>query len=143
MKHEDANGFHRFMRLFAASRPVSWLFARTLHHVDRLVFRLTDGAHTFASLVSGLPVVMLTTTGARSGDRVTLPLLGIPHGDETVVVASNYGRPRNPSWYYNLRAASSPARPKARNGNASGGWGSRSTPAGRTTTVAPGRGVSP
>jgi deazaflavin-dependent oxidoreductase (nitroreductase family) len=103
MRYRDANPLHRFVRGFAATAPVSWVFARTLHHVDRPVFRLTGGRHTFASLVSGLPVVMLTTTGARSGKRRTLPLLGIPDGERTVVIASNYGRAHNPSWYYNLR----------------------------------------
>jgi deazaflavin-dependent oxidoreductase (nitroreductase family) len=102
--YADANPFYRFMRRFAATAPVSWLFARTLHHVDRPVFRLTNGRHTFASLVSGLPVVMLTTTGARSGKRRTLPLLGFPDGGRMVVIASNYGQLHHPSWYYNLLA---------------------------------------
>ena len=104
MNYTEANPFYRFMRSFAATRPVSWLFARTLHHVDRPVFRLTGGKHTFASLVSGLPVVMLTTTGARSGKERTLPLLGFPDGERMVVIASNYGQLHHPSWYHNLRA---------------------------------------
>jgi deazaflavin-dependent oxidoreductase (nitroreductase family) len=104
MIYTEANSFYRFMRNFAATRPVSWLFARTLHHVDRPVFRLTEGRHTFASLVSGLPVVMLTTTGARSGKRRTWPLLGFPDGERMIVIASNYGQLHHPSWYYNLLA---------------------------------------
>lgn len=103
MIYREANPFYRFMRSFAAIRPVSWLFARTLHHIDRPVFRLTGGKHTFASLVTGLPVVMLTTTGAKSGKKRTLPLLGLPDGEKTVVIASNYGRLHHPSWYHNLR----------------------------------------
>ena len=47
---------------------------------------------------------MLTTTGAKSGRRRTLPVLGLADGEDTIVIASNFGRPRNPSWYYNLRA---------------------------------------
>lgn len=54
---------------------MSRLWARTLHHLDRLVFRLTKGRHTFANLISGLPVVMLTTTCAKSGKPRTLPVL--------------------------------------------------------------------
>lgn len=104
MIYTEANPYYRFMRNFAATRPVSWLFARTLHHVDRPVFRLTRGRHTFASFVSGLPVVMLTTTGARSGKRRTLPLLGFPDGEKMVVIASNYGQLHHPSWYHNLLA---------------------------------------
>lgn len=54
----DANAIQRLLRSFAASGPGSWLFARILHHIDRPVYRLTRGRHTFASLVSGLPVAM-------------------------------------------------------------------------------------
>lgn len=104
MIYADANPFYRFMWSFAATAPVSWLFARTLHHIDLLVFRLTKEQHTFVSRVSGLPVIMLTTTGAKSGKSHTLPLLGFPDGERMVVIASNYGRLNHPSWYYNLLA---------------------------------------
>jgi len=100
----DANAIQRLLRSFAASGPGSWLFARILHHIDRPVYRLTRGRHTFASLVSGLPVAMLTTTGARSGLPRTVPVLGLPLSDGLAVIASNYGQERHPSWYYNLRA---------------------------------------
>lgn len=99
-----ANALQRAMRRFAASGPGSWLFARVLHHVDRPVFRLTRGRATFASLVSGLPVVMLTTTGARTGKPRTAPVLGIPTDDGLAVVASNWGQKDPPAWDHNLRA---------------------------------------
>ena len=102
--YEEANPFYRFMRSVAATAPMAWFFARTLHHVDPPVFRLTDGRHTFVSLVTGLPVIMLTTTGAQSGKSRTLPVLGLPDGERMVVVASNYGHSNNPSWYHNLLA---------------------------------------
>jgi deazaflavin-dependent oxidoreductase (nitroreductase family) len=92
------------MRRFAASGPGSWLFARVMHHIDRPVYSLTNGRHTFASLASGLPVVMLTTTGARTGVRRTVPVLGLPTADGLAVIASNYGQPHHPAWYHNLRA---------------------------------------
>jgi deazaflavin-dependent oxidoreductase (nitroreductase family) len=47
---------------------------------------------------------MLTSTGARTGLTRTLPVLALPDGDRLVVIASNYGRPNNPGWYYNLVA---------------------------------------
>jgi deazaflavin-dependent oxidoreductase (nitroreductase family) len=46
---------------------------------------------------------MLTTVGAKTGQRRTLPVLGLPDGERIVLIASNYGQRRNPSWYYNLR----------------------------------------
>jgi len=48
--------------------------------------------------------VQLTTIGARTGAERTVPLRGHPHGEGLVVVASNWGGPRNPGWYHNLRA---------------------------------------
>jgi deazaflavin-dependent oxidoreductase (nitroreductase family) len=100
----QANPFRRLLRLSGAVPPISWLYARTLHHLDRAVFRLTRGRATFASVVTGLPIVMLTTTGAKSGRRHTLPLVALPEGERLVVIASNYGQQRNPAWYHNLCA---------------------------------------
>jgi deazaflavin-dependent oxidoreductase (nitroreductase family) len=68
------------------------------------VHRLTRGRYTFASLVSGIPVVMLTTTGAKSGRARTVPVLGIPADGALAIIASNFGQHRHPSWYHNLRA---------------------------------------
>jgi deazaflavin-dependent oxidoreductase (nitroreductase family) len=104
MAFGQASGFHRAMRRMAATGPGSWFFARVLHHVDRPVYRWTRGRHTVASLVSGLPVVMLTTTGARSGVPQTVPVLGLPTSEGLAVIASNYGREHHPGWYHNLRA---------------------------------------
>jgi deazaflavin-dependent oxidoreductase (nitroreductase family) len=92
------------MRQSAVPRPMSWLYARTLHHIDRIVFRRTRGRETFTSWVTGLRVVMLTTTGAKSGSPRTLPVIGIPVDDRLVVIASNYGQRHNPAWYHNLQA---------------------------------------
>ena len=99
-----ANAVQRAMRRFAASGPGARLFAPVLHRVDRPVFRLTHGRATLGTLVSGLPVVMLTTTGARSGQPRTVPVLGLPTPDGLAVIASNWGRPGPPAWERNLRA---------------------------------------
>jgi deazaflavin-dependent oxidoreductase (nitroreductase family) len=102
--YDEANGLQKFVRRFAAGGPGSWLFARVAPQIDRPVHRLTGGRHTFASLISGLPVVMLTTTGAKSGQPRTVPVLGIPTSDGVAVIASNWGQQRHPAWYHNLRA---------------------------------------
>lgn len=102
--YDGANPLQKVLRRFAGSGPGSWLFARILHRIDRPVYRLTRGRHTFASLVSGIPVVMLTTTGARSGRPRTVPVLGLPTEDGLAVIASNFGQHRHPAWYHNLRA---------------------------------------
>jgi deazaflavin-dependent oxidoreductase (nitroreductase family) len=104
LTYAQANPAQRAMRRFAATGPGSWLFVRVLDRIDRPVYRLTGGRHTFASLVSGIPVVMLTTTGARSGVERTVPVLGLPTADGLAVIASNFGQRRHPAWYHNLRA---------------------------------------
>jgi deazaflavin-dependent oxidoreductase (nitroreductase family) len=100
----EANRVQRTVRQLVSTRPGSWLATRVAHRIDAPVFRLTRGRHTLSNLVSGLPVVLLTTTGARSGVERTTPVLGFPTADGLVVIASNYGQPRHPAWYYNLRA---------------------------------------
>src|SRR3954454_18281960 len=104
LSYGDANLFQRLLRRFASSGPGSWLFARILHHVDRPVHRLTKGRHTFASLVAGLPVVMVTPTGAKSGKPRSVPVLALPVDEGLAVIASNFGQERNPGWSHNLRA---------------------------------------
>jgi deazaflavin-dependent oxidoreductase (nitroreductase family) len=83
---------------------MSWFYARVLRHLDRLVCRLSRGRHTFSNWISGLPVVMLTTTGARTGQQRTSPVLGVPDGDDLVVIAANWGQRHHPAWYHNLCA---------------------------------------
>jgi deazaflavin-dependent oxidoreductase (nitroreductase family) len=98
------NPVRRFVRWTGSLRPVSLFLARTLHHLDRAVFRLSGGRATFSGWAAGLPVVMLETTGARSGQLRMLPVMGFPEDKDIVVVASNYGQKRHPGWYHNLRA---------------------------------------
>lgn len=54
--------------------------------------------------MDGRPLLLLTTTGARSGQRRTTPVMFIRDGDQLLVIASNAGAPRHPDWYYNLVA---------------------------------------
>ena len=104
MTFEEANPFQRAMRRFASSGPGSWIFARTAHHIDKPVFKWSKGRRTFGSMITGLPIVMLTTIGAKSGKRRTVPVLGLPTADGMAVIASNFGQHNQPGWFYNLRA---------------------------------------
>jgi deazaflavin-dependent oxidoreductase (nitroreductase family) len=72
--------------------------------LDTLVYRLSRRRTTLSSWLAGVQLVMLTTTGARSGRRRTVPVLAIRDGEAFVLIASNFGRDRNPAWYHNLRA---------------------------------------
>ena len=66
-----------------------------------LVFRLTRGR---ALGQFDLPVLLLTTTGRRSGKQRTIPLLYLEEDNTLLVVASIAGAPSNPGWYHNLVA---------------------------------------
>ena len=52
----------------------------------------------------GRPLLLLTTTGAKSGRRLTHPLMYLRDDDRLLVFASTGGAPTNPDWYHNLLA---------------------------------------
>ncbi|HEY6542338.1 MAG TPA: nitroreductase family deazaflavin-dependent oxidoreductase [Ktedonobacteraceae bacterium] len=52
----------------------------------------------------GRPLLLLTTTGAKSGQRRTTPMMYVRDGERLLVIASNAGAPKHPGWYYNLVA---------------------------------------
>ncbi|HLW71072.1 MAG TPA: nitroreductase family deazaflavin-dependent oxidoreductase [Candidatus Binataceae bacterium] len=54
--------------------------------------------------MAGMPVLLLTTIGAKSGRSLTRPLCYTRDGDRIVVIASFAGAPHSPPWYHNLVA---------------------------------------
>ena len=103
-RYRKPNLAQRAMQHVAASRPGAWVFKRTLHPIDKLLFKVTGGRITVPGLVAGLPVIMVTTTGAKSGKARTMPLLGIPMDGDIAIIGSNFGQKGTPGWVYNLRA---------------------------------------
>jgi deazaflavin-dependent oxidoreductase (nitroreductase family) len=53
---------------------------------------------------AGAPMVLLTTTGAKSGEKRVNPLVPLVDGDHLYVIASKAGAPTSPDWYHNLLA---------------------------------------
>jgi deazaflavin-dependent oxidoreductase (nitroreductase family) len=107
MTQKKYNLFYSVMQTIAASPPGARFYARTLHHFDKVFLRLSGGRVTLSSLVSGLTVVVVTTTGAKSGLPRTIPLLCIRDEDNPAtfaVIATNWGQRRYPAWYFNLKA---------------------------------------
>lgn len=90
----------RLARVLAHRRWFSRL-GRTLVPADRLVGRLTGGRVVALRLV---PSLLLVTTGRRTGQLRTTPLLTVPDGDAFLVIGSNWGGPRQPAWALNLLA---------------------------------------
>jgi deazaflavin-dependent oxidoreductase (nitroreductase family) len=54
--------------------------------------------------MEGMPILLLTMTGAKTGRTLTRPLCYSRDGDRLVIIASYGGAPRNPPWYHNLLA---------------------------------------
>ncbi|MGF1661447.1 MAG: nitroreductase family deazaflavin-dependent oxidoreductase [Kineosporiaceae bacterium] len=87
-----------------AHQRVSAAMSRVLDPVDRLVRRVSGGRVTATEALTGLPTVVLTTRGARSGLPRTVPLIAVPHRGDVAVIGSHWGRPTHPAWVANLRA---------------------------------------
>src|SRR5438105_2210010 len=98
------NALQRGMWKVSSSRPGAWFFAKTLHHIDKPVLRMTRGRFTVPGLVAGIPVINLVTTGAKTGKRRAMPLLGVPTEDGMAVIGTRFGQRGTPGWYFNLMA---------------------------------------
>ena len=101
---DDTNPVQRALRRFVASKPGAWVSKRTLHRLDLLAHRFAPGRTLPSQWLAAVPVGMLTTTGARSGQPRTVPLMLAPLDDGWGVIASHYGSATPPAWYFNLRA---------------------------------------
>jgi F420H(2)-dependent quinone reductase len=77
------------------------LVQRTFGAANRRVYRMTGGK--VGNTLKGAPILLLTTTGRKSGKPRTMPLLYLRDEDRLVVVASSGGSPGHPAWFLNLR----------------------------------------
>lgn len=95
------NVYERALEKFGRSRPGLFFAQKIAPVLDPPLMRLTGGR---LSSVYPLPLMLLTTIGAKSGLRREHPLAYATDGDSLIVIASNYGRPGHPAWYRNLIA---------------------------------------
>jgi F420H(2)-dependent quinone reductase len=63
-----------------------------------------ESGGTEGTVLQGKPVILLTTIGAKTGKLRKTPLMRVEHNGEYAVVASLGGAPKNPVWYYNVKA---------------------------------------
>ena len=80
--------------------PSPWDWVRT--QVEE--YEASGGARANTLLDTGLPIVIVTTRGARTGAIRKTPLMRVEHDGEYALVASKGGAPNHPVWYYNLLA---------------------------------------
>ncbi|MFI9405091.1 nitroreductase family deazaflavin-dependent oxidoreductase [Nocardia sp. NPDC052316] len=71
---------------------------------QQVIDEFRANAGKVGGMFEGAAMVLITTTGAKSGRRITNPLVYLPDGDRIVLIASNGGNDKHPAWYHNLRA---------------------------------------
>ncbi len=71
----------------------------TITHL--FLYRVTGGL--VGNRIAGMPVILLTTVGVRSGKPRTIPITYIMDGGDYILTASNGGSNKNPSWFLNLQ----------------------------------------
>lgn len=96
------NPYAGVVRRLGRTRAFSRLAAHVLPPIDA---RFAGRRRSATSLGTGFPLCYLTTTGRRTGESRTVPLLYVADGDRIVLIASNWGGRRHPAWALNLDAA--------------------------------------
>ena len=87
----------------SAAEALKDSFVRFMTGMHEMVFRSSNGL--LLNRLYGMPVVMLTTTGRKSGkQRTTMLTSRVQEGDVVVLVASYGGDDRHPTWFLNLRS---------------------------------------
>ena len=105
-KESQKNGIPSWRRPIDAvlsSRPVSAVLRHVMPVLDKPLMRLSGGR--FSSTRSmGLPTLLLTTTGRKTGEPRAAPLLYLRHGDDLALIGTSFGNTSHPAWYLNLMA---------------------------------------
>ncbi|MAT91688.1 MAG: nitroreductase family deazaflavin-dependent oxidoreductase [Halioglobus sp.] len=84
--------------------PIVRFFMRWATRLNVAVFRASKG-RLMNRFIGGYPVCIVTTRGAKTGKVRRIALIHLPYGpDKKLLVASQGGMPRNPVWYYNIKA---------------------------------------
>lgn len=85
---------------------ISWMprLLPQITAIDKGIQRVTRGRLTVLD-VAGLPNLMLTVSGRKSGIERTTPLLCVPDGDDILIAGSYFGGPKEPIWVKNVEAA--------------------------------------
>jgi deazaflavin-dependent oxidoreductase (nitroreductase family) len=71
---------------------------------DKIITEFRENDGVVGGPFAGAHLLLLTTVGAKSGEKRTSPMMYFAEGDTRIVVASKAGAPTNPAWYHNLLA---------------------------------------
>ena len=80
--------------------PVDPLIIKTMATIHEFWYRLTGGV--LGGSIMGRPILLLTTTGRKTGVKRATPLMYLEEEENLIVIASNGGNPRHPAWWLNL-----------------------------------------
>ena len=94
------NLFQRLVMKMAASAWFRKVGPKVVPPMDRFIAKVSGGRYTMSGVY--LPTLLLTTTGAKSGEARTSPLAFLPDGERKYVVGSNFGQAHHPAWTGNL-----------------------------------------
>jgi deazaflavin-dependent oxidoreductase (nitroreductase family) len=95
------NPLQRASRWMAKSKFGGWMALNVANKVDPYLMRASRGR---LKLPSGTPTILLTHTGAKSGNKRTTPLVYFTDGPNAVMIASQTGKAKHPAWFHNLTA---------------------------------------
>jgi deazaflavin-dependent oxidoreductase (nitroreductase family) len=93
----------RMLMPFAMSKAGTWYGINIASRVDPKLMKLTRGRANLSGNL--MPTVLLTVPGRKSGVERTVPLVYFSDGDDVILMASSFGRPKFPAWYHNVKAA--------------------------------------
>src|SRR5262249_18836795 len=90
----------------ASTRGGAWFFVNVAMRLDRVLIPLTGGrlSTCLGTRYHRRHLLLLTTTGAKSGRPRTVPVLYFADAADLVVIGSKGGYSRHPAWYHNVRA---------------------------------------
>ena len=92
----------RLLTRFAVSKPGTWYGIKVAARFDPKLMKLTGGRVNLGGGI--LPTVLMTVRGRKSGVERTVPLVYFSDGDDVILMASSFGRPKFPAWYHNVKA---------------------------------------
>jgi deazaflavin-dependent oxidoreductase (nitroreductase family) len=98
------NVLQRGVQALASTRPGAWCFSKTLAPMDRAMTKITRGRTSVPAVLAGLPVLVLTSVGHKSGRPRRSYLIAVPFEDRLALLGTNFGQPRTPAWVFNLEA---------------------------------------
>ena len=78
--------------------------AQMIDYNNKVIKEFRENGGEVTGRFAGAPLLLLTTTGAKSGEKRTTPLAFSSDGDDIIIIASYAGNPKHPAWFLNMRA---------------------------------------